>query len=98
MSYFLNFYLENNLHPLNQDISDLKLHYKRRIDLYRKIGLPQIVFNSKDVLEVAPSSGYNSFVSASLGLKSFDLLEPNITGYNEMLSLFNKMDITEKKT
>jgi 2-polyprenyl-3-methyl-5-hydroxy-6-metoxy-1,4-benzoquinol methylase len=95
MSNFLNFYLEHNLHPVNQDISDLKLHFKRRIDLYREIGLPQIVFNSKDVLEVAPGSGYNSFVTASLGLKSFDLIEPNITGYNEMLSLFNKMDITE---
>jgi len=96
MSNFLNFYLENKVHPVNQDISDLKLHFKRRVDLYREIGLPQIVFNCKDVLEVAPGSGYNSIVTASLGLKSFDLIEPNLTGYNEMLALFDKMSISDK--
>jgi 2-polyprenyl-3-methyl-5-hydroxy-6-metoxy-1,4-benzoquinol methylase len=95
MSNFLNFYLEHKLHPVNQDISDLKLHFKRRIDLYREIGLPQIVFNFKDVLEVAPGSGYNSIVTSTLGLKSFDLIEPNLTGYNEMLTLFEKMSISD---
>ena len=96
MSNFLNFYLEHKLHPVNQDISDLNLHFKRRIDLYREIGLPQIVFNFKDVLEVAPGSGYNSIVTSSLGLKSFDLIEPNLTGYSEMLALFDKMLISDK--
>jgi len=93
MSNFLEFYELNKISPVSQNITDIELHFKRRTDLYKEIGLPRLLFNSKDVLEVAPGSGYNSIVTASFELKSFDLVEPNSKGYSEMLHLFKKRGV-----
>ena len=90
MNNFLQFYGANKISPVDQNISDVEIHFKRRLDLYREIGLPTIVFESKEVLEVAPGSGYNSIVIANLPIKLYDLVEPNPTGFDKMVDLFTK--------
>ena len=95
MSNFLKFYEEHGVSPVTQDIEDLDLHFHRRIGLYRTIGITSLLFKNRDVLEVAPGSGYNSIVTATFGARSYDLVEPNRTGFNEMISLFEKHKIRD---
>jgi|APCry1669188970_1035186.scaffolds.fasta_scaffold40197_2 2-polyprenyl-3-methyl-5-hydroxy-6-metoxy-1,4-benzoquinol methylase len=95
MSNYLKFYEEHGISPVSQDISDLGLHFHRRIGLYRTLGITPLLFKNRDVLEVAPGSGYNSIVTASFGESSYDLVEPNLTGFNEMISLFEKYEIND---
>lgn len=90
MNELLKFYEQHKISPVSQDISDLDLHFGRRIGLYRTLGLPPLLFKDRDVLEVAPGSGFNSIVTASLGARTYDLVEPNTTGFNKMARVFEK--------
>ncbi|MFA6412291.1 MAG: class I SAM-dependent methyltransferase [Syntrophales bacterium] len=95
MSNFLKFYEEHGISPVSQDIGDIGLHFHRRIGLYRTLGITPLLFKNRDVLEVAPGSGYNSIVTASFGATSYDLVEPNPVGFSEMVSLFEKHKIKD---
>lgn len=88
MNELLKYYERHKISPVSQDISDMDLHFSRRIGLYRTLGLPPLLFKDRDVLEVAPGSGFNSIVTATLGARIYDLVEPNTTGFNKMASLF----------
>lgn len=90
MNELLKYYGQYKISPVSQDISNLDLHFGRRIGLYRTLGLPPLVFKDRDVLEVAPGSGFNAIVTASLGARTYDLVEPNTTGFNKMASVFEK--------
>ena len=98
MNNFLQFYRENKISPVSQDIKDLNLHYNRRIGLYRSLGLSSTFFKDRDVLEVAPGSGYNSIVTATFGMKSYDLIEPNLTGFDMMVRLFEEYQVRRPET
>ncbi|MFA7239074.1 MAG: class I SAM-dependent methyltransferase [Sulfuricellaceae bacterium] len=93
MNELLKFYEQHKISPVSQDISDLYLHFSRRTGLYRTLGLPPLLFKGRDILEVAPGSGFNSIVTASFGARSYDLVEPNTTGFNKMVSVFEKSNI-----
>lgn len=95
MSNFLKFYEEHGISPVSQDIKDLDLHFHRRIGLYRTLGITPLLFKNRDVLEIAPGSGYNSIVTASFGPSRYDLVEPNRTGFDEMIGLFEKHSIKD---
>ena len=84
----LNFYVENRISPVSQNIDDIDLHFHRRTGLYRALGLAPSLFKDRDVLEVGPGSGHNSIVTATFGMKSYDLVEPNPAGFDKMVSLF----------
>jgi SAM-dependent methyltransferase len=90
MNNFLQFYGSNQISPVSQNIDDLKLHFDRRISLYRMLGLAASLFKNRDVLEIAPGSGHNSIVTATFGAKSYDLVEPNLVGFDKMVSLFGE--------
>lgn len=95
MSNFLEFYRKHNISPVSQSLKDIELHFQRRIGLYRTLGLPPSHFKGLEVLEVAPGSGHNSIVTATFGARSYDLVEPNLAGFNEMLSLFDKYQVKD---
>ncbi|MDX8413697.1 MAG: class I SAM-dependent methyltransferase [Mariprofundales bacterium] len=88
MNNFLEFYGKHNISPVSQNIENLENHFQRRIGLYRTLGLTPSLFKGSDILEIAPGSGHNSIVTATFGSKSYDLLEPNTAGFNQMLKLF----------
>jgi 2-polyprenyl-3-methyl-5-hydroxy-6-metoxy-1,4-benzoquinol methylase len=97
MNNFLKFYEEHRISPVSQNIEDLALHYQRRIGLYRTLGITPLLFKNRDVLEVAPGSGHNSIITASFGASSYDLVEPNPVGFNEMKTLFEKHKIKDSE-
>ena len=88
----LEFYMEHNISPVSQDITDLSKHFERRGSLYRYLGLPKLFFRDKEILEVGPGSGHNSLYVASCLPKSYDLLEPNPTGQAGIIELYNDFE------
>ena len=89
----LEFYKEHNISPVRQNITDLSRHFDRRGSLYRYLGLPKMFFKGKDILEVGPGSGHNSLYVASCLPKSYDLLEPNPTGQEGIMKLYDEFAI-----
>jgi SAM-dependent methyltransferase len=74
---FLDFYGQNNIAPVRQDISDLDLHLKRRAALYTLLHIPPNAVRGRRVLEVGPGSGDNAIYTASLNPASYTLMDAN---------------------
>ncbi len=92
----LEFYIEQDISPVHQDITDLDLHIERRRKLYRQCGIPYKLFYGKQVLEIGPGSGYNTLAFFKWGA-NVTLVEPNPKGLDEAGSLFEKMGINEDR-
>tara|TARA_B100000315_G_scaffold156409_1_gene144937 strand:- start:1278 stop:2456 length:1179 start_codon:yes stop_codon:yes gene_type:complete len=89
----LGFYLEHEISPVHQNISNLSKHMERRNSLYRYLGLPKGYFSGKKILEVGPASGHNSLYIAACNPDKFDLLEPNPVAFNEIQKLYEVFKI-----
>jgi hypothetical protein len=84
----LEFYLENRISPVRQDISDLQKHLERRSTLYRRLGVPARHITGNRVLEVGPGSGHNSLYLAACRPAALDLVEPNPVGRQGIEALY----------
>ena len=93
----LEYYIKEGISPVHQDISNLSKHFQIRSSLYRLLGLIPIFFKDKDVLEVAPGSGHNSIYIASLLPRTYDLVEPNPLGCEDILTIFDNLSIEHTK-
>ena len=89
----LGFYLEHEISPVHQNISNLSNHLERRESLYRYLGLPKSYFSGKKILEVGPASGHNSLYIASCSPEKIDLLEPNPVAINEIHELYEQFNV-----
>ena len=89
----LKFYIDNNISPVHQDISDLEKHFQVRSSLYRLLGLPSHFFRSQNILEVAAGSGHNSLFISSLIPNSYDICEPNPIAVQDIKNLYNDLSI-----
>jgi hypothetical protein len=85
---FVDFYRENAISPVGQDIADLRRHFERRDSLYRTMGIPSLLLRDRDVLEFGPGSGHNALHTATLGLRSYTLVDGNAVGLAEARRLF----------
>lgn len=93
---FLEYYKQNKISPVSQDISDLNLHIKRRNRLYALLGINADSFKGARILEVGAGSGYNTLVFLLAGAK-VDIVEPNPTGREDMKRLFSTYSIDSKQ-
>ena len=89
----LNFYIEHEISPVHQNISNISKHIERRNSLYRYLGLPSGYFTGKKILEVGPASGHNSLYIATCHPQQFDLLEPNPVAVNEIRELYRHFNM-----
>lgn len=94
MNKILDFYREHNISPVHQDISDFNYHCARREKLYRQLGMPVLLFNGAEVLEVGTGGGYNSVVLAQWNCH-LSMVEPNETAQNEIIELFREKKIED---
>ena len=85
---FVDFYRDNAISPVSQDIDDLQRHFERRGNLYRTMGIPSLLLKDREVLEFGPGSGHNALHTASLGPRSYTLVDGNSYGLNEARRLF----------
>jgi 2-polyprenyl-3-methyl-5-hydroxy-6-metoxy-1,4-benzoquinol methylase len=82
----LAFYETHQISPVRYQATSIDEHLDRRDSLYRSVGLPPVAFKGARVLEVAPGSGQNSLYVASCLPATFDLVEPNPTGREQIES------------
>lgn len=90
MRPFVDFYRENKISPVSQDISDLERHFERRASLYRALGVAPALVEGKSVLEFGPGSGHNALYTCSLHPRRFVSVDGNPTGIAAMHELFGR--------
>lgn len=93
---FVEFYGENNISPVRQNIDNLSKHFLRRENLYRITGIPPFAFKGRRILEVGPGGGYNSLHLFAQGAE-VDFIEPNITAQRELAELLNRHGIASER-
>lgn len=89
---FVSFYESNNISPVCQDITDLKLHFQRRESLLRSLGLIPEFIKGRNVLEFGPGSGHNALYLTSLSPGKYDLVDGNLLGVTQTRQLLNVSD------
>ena len=86
----LSYYIENDISPVHQNISNLRNHFDRRSFLYDSLGVNRLMINNSKIFEFGPGSGHNSLYISHIKSKKYYLFEPNPTGYNEIKELYKK--------
>jgi BarA-like signal transduction histidine kinase len=89
---FVDYYKNNNISPVSQNISDLKKHYQRREALYRQLGFLKESFMEKKIIEFGPGSGHNSLYTASLQTQKYVLVDGNPVGLERCRELLKDTD------
>ncbi len=84
---FVDFYRENRISPVSQDIADLQRHYERRASLYRLLGIAPGAVADKHVAEFGPGSGHNAIATAAYGPRSYRFIDGNPTGIARLRDL-----------
>ena len=74
---YVDFYQQESISPVAQDISDLDRHYQRREALYRHLGIVPALLRGRSVIEFGPGSGHNALFTSSLGPSRYVLVEGN---------------------
>lgn len=74
---YLDYYGQNRIIPVSQDLSDLATHLRRRSILYHFLHIPPAVVRGRRVLEVGPGTGDNAIYTASLLPDTYTLLDGN---------------------
>tara|TARA_B100000900_G_scaffold394540_1_gene392067 strand:+ start:794 stop:1954 length:1161 start_codon:yes stop_codon:yes gene_type:complete len=93
----LKYYIQEGISPVHYKISNLEEHLQIRESLYRLLGILPNFIENREILEVAPGSGHNSFFTAYLLPKSYDLVEPNPKGQLDIIRNFKKLKIKHTK-
>lgn len=91
MRPFIDFYSENQISPVTQDISDSERHFNRRSALYRHLGIPPGLIKGRSVIEFGPGSGYNSIHTSSLGPERYVLVDANPAGLESTKKLLSNL-------
>ena len=84
---FVDFYRDNAISPVHQDILDMAPHFERRNSLYQTMGIPSLFIGGRDVIEFGPGSGHNALHTASLNPRSYTLVDGNPFGLGEAKKL-----------
>jgi SAM-dependent methyltransferase len=74
---YLDYYIDNKIIPVRQDLSDFVLHMKRRSILYQFLKIPPAAVRHQKVLEIGPGTGDNATYTASLLPRTYVLVDGN---------------------
>ena len=95
-SPMLSYYSKYGICPVHQDITNFDLHLSRREKLYRTLGMPQILFTNRTVLEIGPGGGFNSLAFFKWGA-NVEFIEPNLNARKEIPILLKKYQIDKTR-
>ncbi|PHQ81684.1 MAG: hypothetical protein COB66_01605 [Coxiella sp. (in: Bacteria)] len=76
-SAYLDFYQDNGISPVRQDLQDIDLHYKRRKYLYHYLGIPERYMVDRNIIEFGPGTGHNALYIMSLNPKNYTFVDGN---------------------
>ncbi len=91
---YVDYYAQNEISPISQDISDLSKHLCRRGALYRFLGITPGNVRGRKVLEFGPATGHNPLHTASLKPAKYVLVDANPTAIREIERFFIKHDVS----
>lgn len=74
---YVDFYRQEEISPVAQDISDIGRHFQRRGALYRHLGISPGLVAGKSVIEFGPGSGHNALYTTSLNPSRYVLVDAN---------------------
>jgi ubiquinone/menaquinone biosynthesis C-methylase UbiE len=74
---YVDFYRQEEISPVAQDISDLDRHFQRRQALYRHLGISPGLVAGKSIIEFGPGSGHNALYTTSLNPFRYVLVDGN---------------------
>ena len=74
---YIDFYQDNKVIPVNQEIASLEEHYQRRYGLYKQLGLNPCWIKGKSVLEFGPGTGDNAMFTATMLPAKYVLVDAN---------------------
>ncbi|MBB6252280.1 class I SAM-dependent methyltransferase [Nitrospirillum iridis] len=74
---YLDFYEQNQIIPVRQDLSDMARHFARRRALYHHLGLLPGLVRGRQVLEIGPGTGDNALYTASLAPARYVMVDGN---------------------
>ena len=95
MNDYIEYYDKNKISPVKQNIDDFNKHINKRIALLRHLGIHPNLIKGKSILEVGSGGGYNSMAIYNLKPSRYTIVEPNITGYSELIKNFNKFGFND---
>ena len=84
---YLDFYQQEAISPVAQDIGNLDRHFQRREALYRHLGIVPALIEGRSVIEFGPGSGHNALFTASLKPARYLLVDGNSVGIAECRDL-----------
>ena len=84
---FVDYYREQRISPVAQNVSDFARHLDRRESLYRALGIAPGAVRERAVLEFGPGSGHNALYTASLAPGRYVLVDANPVGLGEARAL-----------
>ena len=97
MTNLANYYNTHGISPVRQHINSFKSFFSKRSFLYKRMGLSEILFFNKNILEIGPGPGLNSLYIASLLPKKYTLLDAGDESINLIKKNFNKFSLKHTK-
>ncbi len=93
---FVDFYKKHGISPVKQDVAEMPVHFERRSELYRLLGIAPITVNRKSVIEFGAGSGHNALYTLHLEPEKYTFVDGNPLGLQETkanLSAHNEHNI-----
>ncbi len=95
MKAFVDFYADEGISPVAQDIGDLEKHFRRRHALYRHVGIVPGLLSGRSILEFGPGSGHNSIVTAAMRPARYVLVDANPVGLERTKGMLERLEGAE---
>lgn len=89
-SPFLDYYIENGISPVTQDISDIQKHFRRREALYRHLGIPPSYVRGKNIIEFGFGNGHNALYTLRLNPGSYKMVDANPLAFDNTDTLLKE--------
>jgi hypothetical protein len=75
MKPFVDFYNQENINPVRQNLTNINLLKRRRTFLYSKLGINLKFLTGKEILEFGPGGGFNSIITSSYAPMTYDYVD-----------------------
>lgn len=93
---YLEHYSNHKISPVRQNIDDIEKHFYIRKKLYQSLGMTNVNFENRNIIEIGPGGGYNTIYTANLDPKFYQLIEANKVGAEEIIENLKKFNLYNK--
>lgn len=84
---FVDYYKMHGISPVDQNIDDLQMHFRRRRALYQQLGVVPSFLQGKKIIEFGPGSGHNALFTLSCKPAKYVLVDANPYGLSKTKKL-----------